>query len=162
MGDESASGNVLRRRRKGLSESEEAELPGRWREVVRSYEGMNQPGSCTAYPRRQRLFEILREDGRIRLMLEYDHENPAPDFRDYGQRRQVESILGFEEQVGTLIAEAESRWSAGNYEGEAALLEEFANSNPQRDAILGLAAEARRDALTGGSSRTKPRRRDLS
>jgi hypothetical protein len=96
------------------------------------------------------------------LMLDYDLENPAPDFTDYGQRRQVESMLGFEQPVGTLMAEAESRWSAGNYEGEAALLEEFAKSNPQRDAILSLAAEARRDALTGGSSRTKPRRRDLS
>jgi hypothetical protein len=59
------------------------------------------------------------------------------------------------------MEEAEERWMAGDFQGEAAILEEFANSNPQRDAILDLAAEARQDALTGASTRQKPRRRGM-
>jgi len=57
------------------------------------------------------------------------------------------------------MEEAEKRWLAGDFQGEAAMLEEFADSNPQRDAILDLAAEAKRDALTGASTRHRPRRR---
>ena len=162
MSDESSSGNIMRRRRKEPSESDEAELDDQWRTLLRSFgnEGKDRE-TRSAYPRGQRLFEIVQRDGRIRLMLDYNEENPAPDFKDFGQRRQVESILGLEKPIENMLAEAEGRWSAGNFEGEAAILEEFAESNPQRDAILELAAEAREDALTCGSSRTRPKRRPI-
>jgi len=105
-----------------------------------------------------RLFDIVRGDGRVRLMLSYDQENPSPDFTDYGQRRQVEALLGFERSLAQVMEEAGNCWRIGDFEGEASLLEEFAISNPQRDAILDLAAEARRDALSGATSRSKPKR----
>jgi len=160
---DSEARNVLRRRRKKPTDLEEEELSARWREVIRSYRSAEAGAKKdTSYPRRQRLLDIVREDGRIKLMLDYDEENPSPNLNEYGQRRQIESILGFEESIEHLIADVESRWNAHDFEGEAALLEEFANSNPQRDAILSLAAEARRDSLSGASARVKPRRRDIS
>lgn len=165
--DESGFERVLRQRRQVLSASEqesrradEEDLPVRWREVLNVYKPAEQKRKqSTAYPRWQRLFDIVREDGRIRLMLNYDEENPTPDFTDRGQRRQVESILEFEQPLERLMEDACSRWQAGDFEGEAVLLEEFAQPNPQRDAILDLAAEARRDALSGASIRQRPRRR---
>ena len=113
----------------------------------------------TDYPRLERLFQIVRDDGRVRYMLNYDQENPDPDFTDPGQRRQVEAILGFEQPLAQLMVEVGDRWRAGDFEGEAALLEEFARSNPQKDTILDLAAEARRDALSGATSKLRPKRR---
>lgn len=111
------------------------------------------------YPRMHRLFDIVRGDGKIRLMLSYDQENPDPDLTNMGQRRQVEALLKFEQPLEQLIEQAGNLWRAGDFEGEAALLEDYAISNPQRDAILDLAEEARRDALSGGSARSKPKRR---
>ncbi len=161
--DDSESGNVMRRRRERFSDLNEEELFSRWREVLNAYEEERSRPGRAAYPRAGRLLEIIRGDGHIRLMLEYDQENPSPNLGDYGQRRQVESILGFEAPLRTLRAEAESHWAAGDFAGEAALLEEYASSNPQRDAILSLAAEARRDAaaISGATSRVKPARREL-
>jgi len=160
---------ILRERQQVLSASEEesarareADLPIRWREVLNVFKQRADMRERSAvYPRWQRLFEIIREDGRIRLMLDYDEENPTPDFTDRGQRRQVESLLGFEQPLERLIDDAGNRWQAGDFEGEAALLEEFARSNPQKDAILDLVAEARQDALSGASARKKPRRRKV-
>jgi hypothetical protein len=105
------------------------------------------------------LFDIVRGDGKVRLMLSYDEYNPDPDFRNMGERRQVEALLKFEEPLAQLVVEAGNRWKAGDFEGEAALLEEYAASNPQKDTILDLASEARRDALSGASSRSKQKRR---
>jgi hypothetical protein len=95
-------------------------------------------------------------------MLDYDEENPNPDFTNRGQRRQVESLLGFEQPLERLIEEAGNRWQAGDFEGEAALLEQFADSNPQRDSILNLAAEARYDAISGATAPKRPQRRKLA
>ncbi len=159
------SGNVLRRRRDDLSGLGVDELRARWRAAVRSYGGEDDlRAKSTEYPRAEKLYDIVRADGRIRLMLEYDEENPMPDLAEYGQRRQVESILGLEAPLEALMAETESRWLTKDFEGEARVLEEFAVSNPQRDEIMELAAEARRDAaaLTGGTTATKPKRRGLS
>ncbi len=136
---------------------DEIELSTRWRRTIESYRSVQSKES--PYPRRHRLLDIVLADGRVKLMLDYDEENPDPDLSRYGERRQVESLLGFEAPLEKLIADAENRWRAGDFAGEAAVLEEFANSNPQKDAILGLAAEARRDALSGASARTKPKRR---
>ena len=111
------------------------------------------------YPRKERLFEVVRGDGKVRLLLSYDQYNPEPDFANEGERRQVEALLKFEQPLAQLILEAGSRWQAGDFNGEAALLEEYAFSNPQRDTILDLAAEARRDALSGASTKYKPKRR---
>jgi len=158
----------LRHRREVLSASEKESnfgenLPARWREVLDVFHtGKARHEESGAYPRRQKLFEIVREDGRIRLMLNYARENPTPDFNDQGQRRQVECMIGFEQPLERLMQEAGNRWQAGDFEGEAALLEEFANSNPQRDTILRLAAEARQDAVSGSSVRRRPKRRDLA
>mgnify|MGYP001765322156 CR=1 FL=1 len=93
------------------------------------------------------------------MMLSYGQENPRPDFTNTGQRRQVEALLKFEQPLVQLIEHAGALWRAGDFEGEAALLEDYAISNPQRDAILDLAEEARRDALSGASARSKPKRR---
>ena len=159
----------MRLRRQVLSASEkesrgvaEEVLPVRWNEVLNVYRPTSEKRmEDVTYPRGQRLFEIIRNDGRIKLMLDYDEENPSPDFTDWKQRRQVESILGFEQPLERLMEEAGNRWQAGDFEGEAALLEEFANSNPQKDTILDLAAEARRDAFSGASARERPKRRKL-
>ena len=152
--------NVMKHRRRGVPVLEDKDLSARWREVLRSYSASEEgPQRGTVYPRRERLFDIVRKDGRIRLMLGYGQENPDPDLTDHGQRRQVECLLEFEGPLGHLMEEAEKRWLAGDFQGEAAMLEEFADSNPQRDAILDLAAEAKRDALTGASTRQRPRRR---
>lgn len=167
--DESNLESLLRQRQQVSSASEgearrggEKALPVRWREVLNDYKSTEERRKQSAkYPRWQRLFEIVREDGRIKLMLNYDNENPSPDFTDRGQRRQVECILGFEQPLEHLMEEASSRWQAGDFEGEASLLEEFAKFNPQRDTILDLAAEARRDALSGASARQRPRRRKV-
>lgn len=158
---------TLKRRRQEVSAYEEKsrragdqDLPFRWRAVLNVYKShqARQMGS-TYYPRLERLFDIVREDGRVRLMLSYDQENPDPDFTDPGQRRQVEALLKFEQPLAQLMDAAEGRWRAGDFEGEAALLEEFAEGNPQKDTILNLAAEARRDdALSGASSRSRPKR----
>jgi hypothetical protein len=166
--DESDLERLLKRRRQVLSASEresrrgdEEALTVRWREVINAYDSTEEERrQSAAYPRWQRLFEIVREDGRIRLMLNYAHENPTPNFTDRGQRRQVECLLGFEQPLERLMEEASNRWQAGDFEAEAALLEEFANSNPQRDAILDLAAEARQDVLSGASIRHRPKRRN--
>ena len=162
MTQQSGSGNVLRRRRRELTDYELSELPSRWHAVLHSYKSGEQgyQGDMT-YPRWQKLFDIIREDGRIKLLLDYDQENPSPDFRDYGQRRQVESMLGFERPLEQLMIEAGKRWLDGDFDGEATLLEEFAESNPQKDAILDLAAEARRDSVTGASAPKRPKRREL-
>jgi hypothetical protein len=106
-----------------------------------------------------RLFDIVREDGKVRLILSYDQFNPDPDFTNEGQRRQVEALLKFEQPLLQLIEEAGNLWRAGDFAGEAALLEDYAISNPQRDAILDLAAEAKRDALSGASAKSRPKRR---
>jgi len=166
MRDEPDLETTLKRRRQEVSVHEEKlrsasgrNLPVEWRAVLNNYRSGKASGKAgTDYPRMERLFEIAREDGRIRYMLSYDLENPDPDFTDSGQRRQVEAILGFERPLAQLIEEAGNRWRAGDFIGEAALLEEFAQSNPQRDAILDLAAEARRDALSGATSPVKPKR----
>ncbi|MBN1678193.1 MAG: hypothetical protein JW880_06600 [Candidatus Thermoplasmatota archaeon] len=159
---------TLKRRRDEVSAYEEKpgrtgdqDLPFRWRAALNVYKSheTRQMGS-TYYPRLERLFDIVREDGRIRLMLSYDEENPNPDFTDPGQRRQVEALLKFEQPLAQLIDEAEDCWRAGDFKAEAALLEEYAISNPQKDTILDLAAEARRDdALSGATSRSKTKRR---
>lgn len=160
--DESGVKNVMKHRRRDAPVLEDEDLSARWREVLKSYSAADEGQQRgTIYPRQQRLFDIVRKDGRIRLMLGYGEENPDPDFANHGQRRQVECLLGFERPVGHLMEEAEERWMTGDFQGEAAILEEFANSNPQRDAILDLAAEARQDALTGASTRQKPRRRGM-
>ncbi len=139
---------------------DEEALSAQWREAIHLYKSpRDEEEHNVAYPRGKRLFEIVREDGRIKLMLGYAAENPAPDLKDHGQRRQVECILGFEQPLEHLMHEASHRWQVGDFEGEAALLEEFANSNPQKETILRLAAEARRDALSGSSVRERPRRR---
>ena len=167
MSDEPDLETTLKRRRQELSVYEEEsrrmgdrDLPFRWRTVVNVYkpEDARRLGAAD-YPRLERLFEIVREDGRVKFMLNYDIENPDPDFTNPGQRRQVEAILGFEQPLAHLIVEVGNRWRAGDFEGEAALLEEYAKSNPQRDSILDLAAEARRDALSGASARSMPKRR---
>ena len=158
--DQESNRNVMRARRRESSDSRDTGLPAQWQEVLRSYKaGSDERQEDAAYPRRKRLFDIVREDGHIRLMLGYDRENPVPNFADPGQRRQVEAILEFENALDNMMAEAESRWKAGDFEGEAAILEEFADRNPQREAILDLVAEARRDALSGASTRSKPKRR---
>lgn len=140
--------------------AEDGSLQFQWRAAVRTFgtkEG-NRTGSAN-YPRMNRLFDIVRGDGKIRLMLSYDQENPDPDLTNMGQRRQVEALLKFEQPLEQLIEQAGNLWRAGDFEGEAALLEDYAISNPQRDAILDLAEEAKRDALSGGSARSKPKRR---
>lgn len=149
----------LGHRRRELTVLEERNLHAEWEEAVRSFRGARAGHRGSPYARRARLFDIVRNDGRIKLLLGYDEENPAPDLKDYGQRRQVESLLGFEKPLERLLAEAEERWLAGDYEGEATLLEEFANSNPQKDSILDLAAEARRDAMSVAPTRMKARKR---
>jgi len=167
--DESDLERLLKRRQQVMSASEggsrrgdEKPLPVRWREVLNDYKSIEERRKQSEkYPRWQRLFEIVKEDGRIKLMLNYDNENPSPDFTDRGQRRQVECILGFEQPLEHLMEEASSRWQAGDFEGEATLLEEFAKFNPQKETILGLAAEARKDALSGASARHRPRRRKV-
>ncbi len=156
--DESVHENVMKRRRREPSPTDEIELSSMWRHALKFYECADETQHGT-YPRWQRLFDIVQADGRIRLLLNYDEQNPNPDLRNYGERRQVESLLAFERPLEQLMAEAESRWRAGNFAGEATLLEEFADSNPQKEAILDLAAEARRDAVSGASTRVKPKRR---
>ena len=152
----------MRPRRKASSAPQDNELPFRWHQVLNFYKAETEEQlKETAYPRWKRLYEIVREDGHIRLMLGYDQENPDPDFADPGQRHQVEAILGFERSLENMMAEAENRWKAGDFEGEAAILEQFADRNPQKEAILNLAAEARRDAVSGASTRTRPKRRSL-
>ncbi len=168
--EESDLERALRQRRQVLSAVEkegrredEGSLPVRWKEVLNVYRRPSENRTdVTTYPRGQRLFEILRHDGRIKLMLDYDEENPDPDFTDRGQRRQVESILGFEQPLERLMEEAGDRWQAGDFDGEASLLEQFADSNPQRESLLDLAAEARRDAVSGASARDRPRRRKMA
>jgi hypothetical protein len=168
--EESDLEKALRRRREVLSAAEkegrteeEQSLPVRWKEVLNTYrEPSGKRAEASAYPRGERLFEIVRQDGRIKLMLDYDEENPNPDFTNRGQRRQVESLLGFEQPLERLIEEAGNRWQAGDFEGEAALLEQFADSNPQRDSILNLAAEARYDAISGATAPKRPQRRKLA
>ena len=169
-GEESTLERALRQRRQVLaavekeSQREDREaLSIRWKDAVNTFRmSSGPPKEVSGYPRGERLFEIIRNDGRIKLMLDYSDENPSPDLADRGQRRQVESILGFEQSLDRLMIEAESRWQAGDFSGEAALLEEFADSNPQKDSILDLAAEARHDAESGGSARKKPQRRPLA
>ena len=56
-----------------------------------------------------RLFDIVREDGKVRLMLGYYQDNPDPDFTNDGQRRQVEALLGFEQPLVQLMEEAGNR-----------------------------------------------------
>jgi|GEM_PF-2479191 len=161
---------ALRHRRQVLaafqkqSEREEQEaLSARWNEVVNTYRMRSgKAQGLLEYPRGERLFEIIRNDGRVRLLLDYNLENPSPNLANQGQRRQVESILGFERPLEQLMLEAGGRWQAGDYEREAELLEEFAKSNPQSDSILDLAAEARRDAISGASTARKPKRRELA
>ena len=163
---ESDLARFLRERRQVMSaseaevgRSEEEALSAQWRKALHYYKSTaKEQRRNEAYPRWKKLFEIVREDGRIRLMLGYDLENPMPNLKDRGQRRQVECILGFEQPLQQMMEEASHRWQAGDFEGEAALLEEFAQSNPQKEMIMGLAAEARKDALSGSSVRTRPRR----
>ena len=167
--EESDLEKTLRQRRLVLSAAEkeasrecEESLPIRWREVVNVYRrSPKMRPDIGPYPRGEKLFEIVRHDGRVKLMLDYDEENPVPDFTDRGQRRQIESILGFERPLERLIEEAGSRWQAGDFAGEAALLEEFADSNPQSESILDLAAEARQEAASGATTRTRPQRRPI-
>ena len=71
----------------------------------------------------------------------------------------VKAILEFEEPLKHLMDDTSRRWQAGDFEGEALLLEDFAQSNPQVDSILELAAEARRDALSGATARVRQKRR---
>jgi hypothetical protein len=134
-------------------------LRSRWKTAVSTYKLPALPEGVRDYPRMQRLFQVIRADGKMRLILSYDEYNPDPDLRNLGERRQVEALLKFEEPLTHLMAEAGNRWREGDFEGEAALLEEYAASNPQRDAILDLAAEARRDALSGATARSRQRRR---
>ena len=140
--------------------AEDHGLQLRWRAALRTF-GTSKPELTGAadYPRMDRLFEIVREDGKIRQILNYDKYNPDPDFKNEGQRRQVEALLKFEQPLIQLMEQVGSLWKAGDFEGEAAVLEDYAISNPQREAILNLAAEARHDALSGGSTRSKPKRR---
>jgi len=158
---------TVRRLRKDISAVEESakrmesrDLKSRWRTALNTFRpaGEKRIGSAE-YPRMERLFDVVRADGKVRLMLSYDQFNPDPDFRNLGERRQVEALLKFEEPLTQLIMEAGNKWQAGDFEGEAALLEEYAVSNPQKDAILDLAAEARRDALSGASSPSRQKRR---
>lgn len=167
--NESETEKFLKQRRQVLAASKREsrhwdveQLPDQWREALNIYKSTEVDRKQDAdYPRRQRLFEIVREDGRIRLMLDYAEENPTPDFTDQGQRRQVQCLLGLEQPLERLIEEAGNRWQAGDFEGEAALLEEFADANPQKDIILDLAFEAKRDALSGASARQRPKRREI-
>jgi len=140
--------------------ADDHDLQSRWRAAIRTFETREKMRAGNVdYPRMDRLFEIVREDGKVRLMLSYNKYNPNPDLMNDGQRRQVEALLKFEQPLMRLMEQAGSLWQAGDFEGEAALLEEYAVSNPQRDAILSLAEEARRDALSGASARSRPKRR---
>ena len=140
--------------------AEDRNLQFRWRAALRTFGTTEERRTRSAdYPRMHRLFDIVRDDGKVRLMLSYGQYNPDPDFTNEGQRRQVEALLKFGQPLMQLMEEAGSLWRAGDFEGEAALLEDYAISNPQRDAILSLAEEARRDALSGASTRSKPKRR---
>lgn len=140
--------------------AEDRSLQLRWRAAVTTFGTAEGERTGNAdYPRMGRLFDIVREDGKVRLMLNYDQYNPGPDFTNEGQRRQVEALLKIEQPLVQLMEEAGNLWRAGDFEGEAVLLEEYAISNPQRDAIFDLAKEARRDALSGASARSKPKRR---
>jgi hypothetical protein len=159
--------STVARLRDSISKVQEAKkladdrsLQIRWRAALRKLRKKEEllKGS-TDYPRMDRLFEIVREDGKVRLILSYDQFNPDPDFTNEGQRRQVEALLKFEQPLVQLMEEAGNLWRAGDYAGEAALLEDYAISNPQRDAILDLAAEAKRDALSGASAKSRPKRR---
>jgi hypothetical protein len=159
--------DTVARLRDSISKVQEAKkladdrsLQLRWRAALRKLDGKDEmlKGS-TDYPRMGRLFDIVREDGKVRLILSYDQFNPEPDFNNEGQRRQVEALLKFEQPLVHLMEEAGNLWRAGDFAGEAALLEDYAISNPQRDAILDLAEEAKRDALSGASTRSKPKRR---
>jgi hypothetical protein len=166
-GDEKELENTVARLRDARSKYEEARklvedrsLQWQWRRALRLFGASTTDGPGGAdYPRMERLFRIVREDGKIRLMLGYDKENPRPDFMDNGQRRQVEALLQFEQPLVQLMEEAGNLWRAGNFDGEAALLEDYAILNPQREAILQLAEEARRDALSGASTQSRPKRR---
>ena len=138
----------------------DSDLQLRWRAAIKTFETSKaeQHGSAD-YPRMDRLYEIVRSDGKIKLMLGYAKDNLEPDLTNEGKRRTVEALLKFERPLEQLIQQAGKLWEAGDFEGEASLLEEYAIRNPQKDAILDLAAEARRDALSGASARTKPKRR---
>ncbi len=139
---------------------EERELRSRWRSALNLFRSKEASRLGTAdYPRMEKLFEVVRGDGKVRLMLSYDQYNPEPNLANEGERRQVEALLKFEQPLAQLILEAGNRWRAGDFNGEAALLEEYASSNPQRETILDLAAEARRDALSGASSPSRQKRR---
>jgi len=168
MGEEEKSlETTVKRLRKNISAVEEGSrraedrsLKTRWRTALSVYRSSEENAIGNAdYPRMGRLFDIVRGDGKVRLMLSYDQYNPDPDFRNLGERRQVEALLKFEEPLTQLVIEAGNRWRAGDFEGEAALLEEYAVSNPQKDTILDLVAEARRDALSGASSKSRQKRR---
>jgi hypothetical protein len=168
MGEEEKSlETTVKRLRKNISAVEESSrraedrsLKARWQTALNMYRPSDERAIGNAeYPRMEKLFDIVRGDGKVRLMLSYDEYNPDPDFRNMGERRQVEALLKFEEPLAQLVVEAGNRWKAGDFEGEAALLEEYAASNPQKDTILDLASEARRDALSGASSRSKQKRR---
>ncbi len=151
--------NDISRYQDAKKRADDRALESEWKAAVKTFCSTHDSSNgASEYPRMSRLFDIVREDGKIRLVLSYDQFNPDPDFANEGQRRQVEALLKFEQPLVQLIEEAGNMWRAGNFEGEATLLEEYAISNPQRDAILDLAAEARRDALSGASAKSRPRR----
>jgi hypothetical protein len=165
--DERNLETTVKRLRKDISavevssrRAEDRSLKARWRTALSMYKQSEEKAIGNAeYPRMGRLFDIVRGDGKVRLMLSYDEYNPDPDFRNLGERKQVEALLKFEEPLMQLVMEAGNKWRSGDFEGEAALLEEYAVSNPQKDTILDLASEARREALSGASSQSRQKRR---
>jgi hypothetical protein len=139
--------------------AEDRSLQFRWRAALRTFGSADEElAKNIDYPRMERLFDIVRNDGKIRLMMSYGRYNPYPDFSNEGKRRQVEALLKIEQPLVQMMEEAGNLWRAGDFQGEAALLEDYATSNPQREAILKLAEEARSDALSGALARTKPKR----